>query len=664
MIPAWRVALPLSSILLLIYGYTLFPTVGGGDSGELIAVAATLGIAHPPGYPLYTMLGKVFTFLPWGEVAWRVNFFSAVCHAAAAFFLCLAVARWAKSLAAGALAAGLFGLSPLGWRYAVTAEVFALNTLLASLLLYLRVRHEEDPRPKWFCLAAFVAGLGISHHHLLIFFSGPILWSMRPTKSRDLYRGAGALLLGLTPYLYLPWAASRWPAIAWGDLTTIKGFLTHFFRREYGTFQLSPIASSGPLALPDRVVDYALDLFRQTLFIGPGLAAAAIFLRGKDRILKDTLIAVGIYVVVFHLLSNLDLHSQLDRGVQSRFWIQPNLWFCAWAGLGLAQLFLWLPPNLRLLKFLVPLVLIWTQGLLNFHAENRRHQTAFRDYAVTVMAPLPTDALLIVRGDLAWNTARYLQAVEGYRPDLRLVHWNLLRAPWLKEQVARRQNGIVIPGTVLDPLQKGGYSFQTFLEANDKGRPLFVCDENPRATDNPRFELGYTRWPWGFTEVLLADDQRMNVDVWLAENEKILRAFDPRWLTNFAGSEWEQVLSLFFLKSHLAVTERVMLEAETSRRPKYYRETARLIEEFLEKYGPLYPDLRPQMQKNLGLTWWKLASKDRAAKQNAIAAWKEFLREAPPGYPEADKVALFLENLPHWQPKGAKAKPTPIDATK
>lgn len=662
MTPAWRVALPLSTILLVIYGYTLFPTVGGGDSGELIAVASTLGIAHPPGYPLYTLLGKLFTFLPWGTIAWRVNFFSAVCHAAAAYFLCLAVARWARSLAAGVLAAGLFGLSPLGWRYAITAEVFALNSLLAALLLYLRVRYEEDPQPKWFWRAAFVAGLGISHHHLLIFFSVPVLWGMRPARRRDLAWGMGPLLLGLTPYLYLPWAAARWPAISWGDLSTINGFLTHFFRREYGTFQLSPITSSGPLDLPARLTDYGLDLFRQTLFIGPGLAATAIFLRAKDRVLKETLIAVGAYVVVFHLLSNLDLHSQLDRGVLARFWIQPNLWFCAWVGLGLAQLFLWMPPSLRILKLVVPIALIWTQGLLHFHAENRRHQWAFRDYAVTVMAPLPADALLVVRGDLAWNTARYLQAVENYRPDLRLVHWNLLRAPWLKAQVARRQNAIVIPGALLDPLQPDGYSFQTFLEANQRRGPIFVCDENPRASDNPRFELGFTRWPWGFTEVLLADDQRMNVETWLAENEKILRAFDPRWLSNFSGSEWEQVLSLFFLKSHLAVTERVMLEAETSHRAKWYRETARLLEEFLEKYGPLYPDLRPQMQKNLGLTWWKLAKKDPAAKQRAIAAWKEFLREAPSGYPEADKVALFLENLPHWKVKSERRDPRPVDA--
>ncbi len=649
------VAFGLALVYFSLYVYTLCPTVGGGDSGELIAVSSTLGIAHPPGYPLYTLLGKLFATLPIGSIAWRVNLFSAVAQAGAAFFLCLAVTEWSGALSAGALASGLFAFSPLVWRYAVTAEVFALNSFLAALLLYLRVCYSKGRARKFFLFSAFVAGLGVSHQHLLIFFSLPLLWGMRPRNLREGAAGLGAFLLGLTPYLYLPWAASRSPVIAWGDLSTIKGFLIHFLRREYGTFQLSPVTNSGPLELPRRLTEFGLELFNQTLYVGPGLAATAVLARKKDRVLIETLFAVGSYLFIFHLLSNLDLNTELDRGVQARFWIQPNLWICAWAGLGLHQLLLWSPPQFRLAGLVVPLVLVWWQGLTHFREENRREQWAFRDYAITVLAPLPENSLLIVRGDLAWNTARYLQTVEHYRPDIHLVHWNLLRAPWLKEQLRKHLPTVVIPGTVLDPLQAGGYSFQTLLESNQDRGPIFICDENPKTTDNPRFELGFTRWPWGYTEVLLADHQKMNVSVWLEQNEKILRAFDPRWLDNFNGTEWEQVLSVFFIKSHLQVIERLMLEAETSKQPKWYRETARLIEEFLEKYGPFYPDLRPQMQKNLGLTWWKLGKIDPEAKGRAIAAWQEFLRDAPPGYPEADKVALFLENRSHWKVRDQKA---------
>ncbi|HRK33650.1 MAG TPA: DUF2723 domain-containing protein, partial [Candidatus Hydrogenedentes bacterium] len=58
---------------LVVYVMTLGPTITGEDSGELVTAAYTLGIAHPPGYPIWCLLGKVFTFIPFGSVAWRVN---------------------------------------------------------------------------------------------------------------------------------------------------------------------------------------------------------------------------------------------------------------------------------------------------------------------------------------------------------------------------------------------------------------------------------------------------------------------------------------------------------------------------------------------------------------------------------------------------------------
>src|SRR5438093_4180433 len=77
-----------------VYLATLSPTIGGGDGGELVTVGYVLGVAHPPGFPLYTLLAKLATLLPVGTVAWRVNLLSAVCAAAAAMLLCRAVRQW------------------------------------------------------------------------------------------------------------------------------------------------------------------------------------------------------------------------------------------------------------------------------------------------------------------------------------------------------------------------------------------------------------------------------------------------------------------------------------------------------------------------------------------------------------------------------------------
>src|SRR5207248_4772115 len=115
-----------------VYLRTLAPTVVGGDTPELITVAYTMGVAHPPGYPLFTMLAKLFTLFPFGTVAWRVNLLSAICDTAATIIILLAVRRWARNQWAGVLAAGLFPFSPLISRYVIVVVVFVLNNLIVA----------------------------------------------------------------------------------------------------------------------------------------------------------------------------------------------------------------------------------------------------------------------------------------------------------------------------------------------------------------------------------------------------------------------------------------------------------------------------------------------------------------------------------------------------
>ena len=92
------VLLVLALAVLGVYGSTLYPSVPGGDSGEFIVASQELGVAHPPGYPLYTLLGKIFTWLPVRTVAWRVNLLTAVLGAVAATLLARATWSATKSV--------------------------------------------------------------------------------------------------------------------------------------------------------------------------------------------------------------------------------------------------------------------------------------------------------------------------------------------------------------------------------------------------------------------------------------------------------------------------------------------------------------------------------------------------------------------------------------
>jgi hypothetical protein len=132
---------------LALYVTTLAPSVPTlfDDSLEFPLVAYRLAIAHPTGYPLYTLLAKLFTLGPWHNVAWAVNLLSAVAGALAvalAFLVArqLTRRRWPALLGAAALA-----VSPVFWSQAAVAEVYTLNTVFVAGLLWLALRWAQRP---------------------------------------------------------------------------------------------------------------------------------------------------------------------------------------------------------------------------------------------------------------------------------------------------------------------------------------------------------------------------------------------------------------------------------------------------------------------------------------------------------------------------------------
>jgi hypothetical protein len=216
-------ALPAGVAACLAYAATLYPSVAGGDSGELVGAAATLGVPHPSGYPLYVLLTAPFTWLPWLSVAGRANLASAVFAAAAAALVCRAAALATGRRWAGVAAAGAFAFSPTVWLYATSAEVFALNNLLIAIqiALFAAVDRRPDARPVYG--GALVLSLGAANHLTSVIFNG-ILFAAMVWRTRPVWRSplacstlAACLAAGLAPYVYLPLAAARHPLFAWGD---------------------------------------------------------------------------------------------------------------------------------------------------------------------------------------------------------------------------------------------------------------------------------------------------------------------------------------------------------------------------------------------------------------------------------------------------------------
>jgi hypothetical protein len=261
--------------ILTIYYETLQPSVPGGDAGELITEAYQLGLPHPPGYPLHSILGYFASHSPFSvdgiSTARDVNFLSSILGAFAGVFIyttiLLALPHEDSLLLHFSAIIGSFGycVSPLVWTYSITAEVFALNNFFASLIVCMIVyvvntTERGSRQAQSYCIfGSFVCGLGLTNQHSLIFFILPIgliaLWwcttivvAKAENKDDDeeenqdvdelprstfILRCCLAGCVGFSLYFfYLPYATGK--RGSWGDGTTIIGFLKHILRYEYG----------------------------------------------------------------------------------------------------------------------------------------------------------------------------------------------------------------------------------------------------------------------------------------------------------------------------------------------------------------------------------------------------------------------------------------------
>lgn len=214
-----------------IYVATLLPGVSFGDWGEMQSIPYQLGVAHPTGYPLAVLIGKLWSFLPIGSVAYRANLLSAVEMSLALGVVVLIMGRLGvRPLVAASLAIVLAAV-PTVWAAATTARVDALHLLLVTLLLHRALCWAQHRRPRDLGLAALLAGLALANHMLTLmvapFVALYVVWVGRHELiRRPVLIPAAALagVAGLAVYLYIPIRAAFGPSWVYGQLLTPDGF--------------------------------------------------------------------------------------------------------------------------------------------------------------------------------------------------------------------------------------------------------------------------------------------------------------------------------------------------------------------------------------------------------------------------------------------------------
>lgn len=488
-------------VALLLYSWTLAPTVTLTDSGELIVVARGLGIAHPPGVPLWIILAHLASLVPFGNIAVRINFSSALFAALACAMLTLTVAELTITasylatskrrkkvaqqrktaeesgparllFAAPALGAGLLmAFSRTLWSYATITEVYALNALLIVAIFFLMLRWRRcivadradlgaaidariaSPMTRHDTLlyvAALLFGLALGVHHVTVALTLPAVAvivyrteGLRFFMSRRLVYAALISISALVAvYTYLPLAASHSPAINWGNPRSLQEIWWHITGRQYRVF-----LSFTPNIMGEQLVEFCRLALREFGFSWLPVALVLALAGAGSAFKRDrTAFWFLLFIVIANFAYDLSYEIAEDKDA---YYLPVFISIAIAAAFGIR----WLiqlaiskgaPVTRSYLVGAMAVLLTSTIAFAgNWPFNNRRHYFIARDYVENLFSAIAPNGLLLT---LDWQVASpmfYAQEIEQRRPDVKVVDINLLRRSWYFDYLSHAYPGLI-----------------------------------------------------------------------------------------------------------------------------------------------------------------------------------------------------------------------------
>lgn len=468
------------------YLFTLAPGVIQVDAGELAAVQATLGIAHPTGYPLFTLLGYLFLLLPLPfPVIVRTNLLAAVlCGLGVVFFIRTSIfllmtwplqpmgkprgkpmivkpgkSRFKESLSTSvgthsrftpvvAVSGGwMLAFSRTYWFQSMSVEVYSLHIFLLTAAVFILIKaFLADPFPekaeqRLWMVFAFILGLGLANHMTMLLLcpgAAYLFFVKEGFKARTLKK-MGSMVAVFLPtllllYAYLPLRASQGPVLNWGDPSNLERFINHVSGRQYQVWLYSSWAAA------KRQLLYFLGrLPLETAVIGLVLAFLGLFY-GLRRAKRFTVFLLLCFMVTVSYAVNYDIHD-IDA-----YFLLAYIALAFFAVFGLARVVESLgkrkirAPVMLCLLFLSPAV----QFVTNFPKADQSGLHTFDDYTRSLLGSVERGALILsYQWDFFISASYYYQFADGFRRDIAVVDKELLRRSWYYRQLEKNHPDVL-----------------------------------------------------------------------------------------------------------------------------------------------------------------------------------------------------------------------------
>lgn len=460
-------------ILFIIYLITLAPSVVQIDAGELAAVQATLGIAHPTGYPLFTIIGFLFSKLPLPfSTIFQLNILASIWCASAVVIFILAIKNISTKeiqnlpskpekksrkkmdvrienldspipeiikTTAIIFAGFVVGLNKTFWTQSTSVEVYSLHAFLICLIIFFAIKaYQSNYSGKFFSfknpwlLLSIALALGFANHMTTLLILPGIAYLYfskfqfnKPAFTNLLFMVTSFIGLLTIFYLYLPLRAAQQPDINWGNTTDLDKILRHISGKQYQVWIFSSIEAS------KKQLAYFINNFPSefTFILIPALLGLFNSFKYSKKISVFFLICF-ISTVLYSI--NYDI-SDIDSYFLLAY-ISVG-YFSFWGVIKIFNLIKVESQKIKITLALSALILILHFGF-TFGKVNQSGIYVYEDYSKTLINSVPKNAIILsYQWDYFLSASYYFQNVESFRKDVAIVDKELLRRSWYFNQL-------------------------------------------------------------------------------------------------------------------------------------------------------------------------------------------------------------------------------------
>jgi len=457
----------------------------GGDSAEYATVARTWSIAHPPGYPLYSLLTNIVnSIIPFGTTPWKVALLSSIPTVITAYFiykiLCLVKLHKYSAFAASLLYLFLFPI----WQYALIPEVFGLHTMFISLITYFLLRFISKNDNKFILLASFFCGLCVSHHHIFVLFIPGWLYLLKDRLKKILsnrlllIKITFSVLLGVSFYFYAIIVSHNNAILDWENAKTLEGLFRLVTRSSYGSFKAYSTSAA-------NIVNQLADMVSGLVFIlldfkplGIIFILVGLFTSRKYAKQFSYFLAISLAVhFAFLFYTNFTITNSISSGMFERFLIPIYVILVFLFGAGIDYTYqkyilsiAHIIRNKSLKKVVKGSYLVFIciyialVAVQNFKTIALIANTkAFDQFGKDLLNTVPPNGILSTQGDTSTFTSSYHNYGLKEREDIVLLHLGLMGRPNFIDMLKKKYPSLVVFGPI-----KNNDDFNKFITRNSE----------------------------------------------------------------------------------------------------------------------------------------------------------------------------------------------------